>query len=261
MNNDNNNNNYRSNIYKLRYIKLYTEDINKIVQYPIWDKQNSDKTKRTYHSYDYTNCPELREDVRGCVYVKLAEVLHRIKTDKRHCIDNIGRYTVTDRPLEECVRLIAAYLRLGTAMKITKMLKEYKKNIDDLNKYYTDQKGERMREDIYETFSDRGESMDDALRVMIIKDAVKDFLKDRDKLDYVIFSNYYAELVKDLNELDTDTRIVQKAESGKRKLAIEWTIPDIADICNTSERTVIRRKKQLDEDFRICIKNKIKPYL
>lgn len=252
----------------------YTKYINDIVNRPIWakeekeevieeitDKENCVTTivntktvytdKINYVAFDYVTEQD-KEDVKQCVIVTLLEILKRV--EKTGFLDNKQRYSIKDKSEEDIVRLIAKFLRNNSRYGIYKILK-----IDSKDRYA------ESLDEMREISMNKTDTERDVITRLLIKDVVKNFLKNRDKLDTMLFYNKFAELVVDLDAIDvatTQVKDIQKNKNKKRrKICLNWIDADIAYMCGVSVQTVCSRKKKLIADFKQVYLKDIKPYL
>lgn len=254
----------------------YTKYINDIVNRPIWAKEEKDEVteeitdkencvttivnvktvytdKINYVAFDYVTEQD-KEDVKQCVITTLLEILKRV--EKTGFLDNKQRYSIKDKKDEEIIKLIGTFLRNNSRYGIYKILKidskdRYAKSLDEIREK--------------EVFVNKTDTERDVITRLLIKDVVKKFLKNRDKLDTMLFYNKFAELAVDLDAIDvatTQVKDIQKNKNKKRrKICLNWTDADIAYMCGVSVQTVCSRKKKLIADFKQVYLKDIKPYL
>lgn len=204
----------------------YTKYINDIVNRPIWRKEEKEEVieeiadkdcvtiivntktvytdKINYVAIDYVTEQD-KEDVKQCVIVTLLEILDRAK--KTGYLDKKQRYSIKNKSDEDVVRLIGKFLRNNSRYGIYKILK-----IDSKDRYATSL--DKIREK--EISMNKTDTERDVITRLLIKDVVKEFLKNRDKLDTMLFYNKFTELAVDLDAIDVVTTQIKNIKKIER---------------------------------------------
>lgn len=202
-----------------RLISFLRKELLTIVKFPIWQKENG-KIKK----YNYKNLEEFNE-VEQCVLEGFWRVLAQIKNNPK---------IIQGKPLADIKRIVAYRVRNASTKKVYKVL-----GIDRPKAIEAEE--DKISQFPYPVF----ETEKEITNRLLIKKVITEFLKDKDKLDTLLFFATFAEVYF----------------YGYKKTPINLTQRDIAKICCVCENTVVRRKKKLTEEFREIFREQVVPYL
>lgn len=269
-------------------ISNYTDYVNNIVDFPIWKKEmldeyeiskiekvnvegkeyvlNSIESKKTtytkkinYELIDYVTVQD-REDVRQCVMATLIEILCRIK--ETGYLDKRKKYSIKNKNREQIFKLINTFLRNNSKDSIYHILKlddNYKRNTKSID-------SDNFKEEVGMKILNSGtiDNEIDILTKVVIKNAVKKFLKSRDELDRIIFANEFMDLgfLSFIVNLKKGKKNEENKDDSKRhRKIVNFTQKDIAEILDIDEGKVGYRKARLIQDFQKIYDTEIEPYL